>query len=164
MLKNNLEINLYLGCEIDEHMGIFNYLNSYMCHSMNNSRYVLIDFGTRKAAVDDICYELILSGFKPIIAHPERYVYIHDIDVVKKWKKTGALVQINASSLFSGGKVKKQATLFLKNNLVDFISSDTHNNIETIDHLRKAYFYVNKKYGEDTAKKLFVTEPGKLIG
>ena len=42
-----------------------------------------------------------MNGYKPIIAHPERYMYIHGIDKIKQWKETGALIQMNASSLFS---------------------------------------------------------------
>jgi len=54
VVENNLGINLYLGSEIDEHPGVLDFLDSYLCHTMNNTKYVLIDFGTRKADVDDI--------------------------------------------------------------------------------------------------------------
>lgn len=162
--KKGLKINLFLGSEIDETSDICTFIKKGMCHTMNNSKYVLLDFGTRKADIDDICYEFMVQGYKPIIAHPERYVYINGIEEIKKWKKTGALIQINASSLFSSGKVKKQTMLLLKNKLVDIISSDTHRNIKTIDYFSKAFIYIEKKYGKDAAKRMFISKPQLIIG
>ncbi len=161
--KNNLNINLYLGSEIDETSQIYNFLKNSTCHTMNQTKYVLVDFGTRIADIDDICYELIVRGYIPIIAHPERYTYIDDIDLMKKWKKTGALLQVNASSLFSNGIIKKQASLLLKNKLVDFIASDTHQNNKTIDFLSKAAHYIEQKFGKEEAIRLFVTNPQKML-
>ena len=163
VLEKGLKINLYLGSEIDETRDMCVFTKNKMCHTMNYSKYLLLDFGTRKADVDDICYEMIVGGYKPIIAHPERYVYIEGTNMVKKWKKTGALIQINASSIFSGGNVKKQALRLLKANLVDIVSSDTHRNSKTIDLLDKAYSYISKAFGKDRAESLFVTNPMRII-
>lgn len=161
--KNGLKINLYLGSEIDETSDLDIFLSNGMCHTMNDSKYVLLDFGTRKANVDDICYELIVKGYIPIIAHPERYKYIHGIDKIKQWKNTGALIQINASSLFLGGIVKKQANALLSHNLVDIVASDTHRNVNAIEYLKKAYKYISKKQGKEKAKSLFIDTPFKII-
>ena len=97
--KRNLKMNLYLGSEIDQTKDIFHFLENEECLTLNNTKYVLVDFGMKKCDIDDYCYELIVKGYKPIIAHPERYRYISDIKEYKKWKKTGALIQINASSI-----------------------------------------------------------------
>ena len=163
VLKRELKIKLYLGSEIDEDTDTCLFKTNGLFHTLNNTKYILIDFGSRKAHIDDICYELIVKGYKPIIAHPERYFYIKGIDEVKKWKKTGALIHINASSLFVGGKVKKQAILLLKNKLVDIISSDTHRSKKTINHLSKAFLYIEKKYGKKEAVRMFIDNPQMII-
>ena len=87
----------------------------------------------------------------------------YGIEQMKKWKKTGALLQLDASSLFSNGIIRKQAMLLLKNNLIDFVSSDTHKNSETIDYFGKAFRYIERKLDKEFATRLFITNPRKLL-
>jgi len=71
-------------------------------------------------------------GYKPILAHPERYTYLK-LDDFRSIKNFGCKLQINTISLtgYYGKHVKKAAEEIADNNLVDFISSDMH-------HLRHA--------------------------
>ena len=71
-------------------------------------------------------------GYKPILAHPERYPYL-EIDQLKTLHDWGLLFQINTISLtgYYGKETKKAAENLIDNQLVDFISSDMH-------HLRHA--------------------------
>ena len=39
------------------------------------------------------------GGYLPILAHPERYTFIQTVDDVKKIKRNGAKIQLNALSL-----------------------------------------------------------------
>lgn len=67
-------------------------------------------------------------GYKPILAHPERYAYL-TIDQLKMLHDWGCDFQLNTISLtgYYGSGVKKQAELLVDNQLIDFISSDMHN-------------------------------------
>ncbi|BAU52373.1 tyrosine-protein phosphatase [Mucilaginibacter gotjawali] len=71
-------------------------------------------------------------GYKPILAHPERYPYL-EIDQLKTLHDWGLLFQLNTISLtgYYGKETKKAAENLIDNQLVDFISSDMH-------HLRHA--------------------------
>jgi len=66
-------------------------------------------------------------GYKPILAHPERYPYlnIENCESIKSW---GCDLQMNTISLtgYYGAKTKEMAELMVDQNLVDFISSDMH--------------------------------------
>ena len=140
-----LPITLYLGSEIDEDTEMFDFVTKEQCYTLNNSKYILLDFGMRKCEVDDIIYEFIVNGYKPIIAHPERYMYVTGIEKLKRWRKTGALLQMNAGSLFGSAHVKKQAKLMVKHQLVDIIASDAHRNPKSYDNLKDTYKYISKK-------------------
>jgi protein-tyrosine phosphatase len=72
------------------------------------------------------------KGYKPILAHPERYPYL-DIDQLRGYRDWGILLQINTISLtgYYGREAKKAAEAMIDNDLVDFIASDMH-------HLRHA--------------------------
>ena len=164
--KKNIEVNLYLGSEIDETDDIHEFLKNEECNTMNDTKYVLIDFGMRKCDIDDYCYELIVRGYTPIIAHPERYQYVDDINIYKKWKKTGALIQINANNIFHAQnfQIKKMAKLALKNKLVDFIASDAHKNPNSFEYLEKAHEYMNKKNDKKYSDQVLNLNPKLLRG
>ena len=165
--ERDIKVNLYLGSEIDQTSDIFDFLENKKCHTMNDSKFVLIDFGMQKCcSIDDYCYELIVKGYTPIIAHPERYRYITDIKEYKKWKKTGALIQINATSIYhpKSPQAKKMAKLALKNKLVDFIASDTHSNPKNFTYLKKAYQYGLNNIDNKYVKDIFITNSKAIRG
>ncbi len=77
----------------------------------------------------DVLFEIQLKGYKPVLAHPERYNFYHnDFQNFYKLKKAGCLFQLNCLSLTEqyGKSVKGTADKLLKENLYDFIGTDTH--------------------------------------
>jgi len=66
-------------------------------------------------------------GYEPILAHPERYLYM-DIEQLKGLRDWGCNLQLNTISLtgYYGKDSKKMAEALTDNQLVDFISSDMH--------------------------------------
>lgn len=66
-------------------------------------------------------------GYKPILAHPERYPYM-DIDQFKNLHNWGCNFQLNTISLtgYYGKEAKRLAESLIDNQLIDFISSDMH--------------------------------------
>ena len=67
------------------------------------------------------------QGYHPVLAHPERYIYMSDKDCMKL-KGIGVLFQANLSSLtgFYGKKVQKKAEWMFKNGYYDLVGTDTH--------------------------------------
>ena len=96
--------------------------------------YVLFEFSfiNQPPNTVPVVQKLKDMGYKPILAHPERYPYL-DIDQLKTLHDWGLLFQINTISLtgYYGKETKKAAESLIDNQLVDFISSDMH-------HLRHA--------------------------
>lgn len=163
--KRGLNIKLYLGREIDEIKGIEELLANQTASTINGTKYVLVDFGMKKTDVDEYLYELIIQGYKPIVAHPERYNYIKDLDDFEKWRKTGALLQMNASSLFhpKNKQVKKVVKHLLKHGLVDLLGSDCHRNPRNYEDFAKAMQTIQKKYKNNILKQDILIEGGERI-
>ena len=68
--------------------------------------------------------------FFPILAHPERYGFLHHRKKrYKEYKDNGILFQMNLLSLseYYGKEVPKVAVELLENGLIDFVASDVHN-------------------------------------
>ncbi len=79
----------------------------------------------------DTLFDIQLKGYKPILAHPERYQFYHgNLDNFYKLKKAGCLFQLNLLSLTDqyGKGVTKSAKNLLENQLYDFAGTDTHHN------------------------------------
>ena len=95
--------------------------------------YILVEMSFFNAPLNlyDILFEIQLKGYKPILAHPERYNFYHnDFDSFYKLKKAGCLFQLNLLSLTEqyGKHVQKISNQLLKKNLYDFVGTDTHHN------------------------------------
>jgi len=75
---------------------------------------------------------MIALGYKPILAHPERYTYM-DTEAMSSLRAMGCNLQLNTVSLtgYYGKDIKKKAESMIDLQLVDFISSDMH-------HLKQA--------------------------
>lgn len=68
------------------------------------------------------------SGYTPIIAHPERYQNLYDIELAAQWKNAGALLQVNGGSLLGryGPEARRIGMELLERGWVDFLCSDYH--------------------------------------
>lgn len=94
-------------------------------------RYVLVEMSYFSAPLNlyDLLFEIQLKGYKPVLAHPERYQFYHnDLQHYYKLKKAGCLFQLNLLSLTPhyGKSVQKTSAQLLENNLYDFVGTDTH--------------------------------------
>lgn len=77
----------------------------------------------------EIIFTIRSKGYKPILAHPERYTYLfEDWDLVVKLKQAGVYFQLNINSLggFYGSGPKIMAKKLIDNKLIDFVGSDCH--------------------------------------
>ena len=81
----------------------------------------------------DMLYQIMLKGYQPVIAHPERYNYA-SMPLYKRWKERDYLLQLNLLSLAGayGDLAKTKARQLLKEGLYDYVGSDLHrvNNVE----------------------------------
>ena len=151
-----IDIDLYLGAEIYYYPKMIDDLDNNILLTLNNTKYVLVEFSTRmETDIASIIYDLNIRGYKPIVAHIERYRYLklEDYDDIKA---QGALIQVNTKSFLNKG-YKKQLKYLLKNHLIDFIASDCHNENRDID-FNEVKKLISKKY-KDQFDKLFVEIP-----
>jgi protein-tyrosine phosphatase len=96
--------------------------------------YVLFEFSfiSQPPNAIPVIQKLKDLGYKPILAHPERYPYL-ELDQFKTLHDWGLSFQLNTISLtgYYGKEAKKLAENLIDHQLIDFISSDMH-------HLRHA--------------------------
>ncbi|MGM9969137.1 MAG: tyrosine-protein phosphatase [Anaeroplasma sp.] len=150
-------VNLYLGSEIYYYDDFKKDLINGKIITLNESKYILIEFSTTyETPISDIVYEITLLGYKPIIAHIERYSYLTKDDILEI-KRNGALIQVNTKS-FERKSFKKVIKFLLKNNLIDFIASDCHDDIKRNVDFTYCKKIITKKY-KSLYHKLFEEVP-----
>lgn len=94
---------------------------------LDGSKAILVEFprmNVPRGATSEL-RRLTLSGLIPVVAHPERY-WGCTVAQVAGWRSVGAVIQLDAAMLLSGGPVGKLARAMLERGLVDVIASDNH--------------------------------------
>ena len=122
---------LYLGSEIYITTEMVELLKEGKASTINGTNYVLFELpmNSKPLFAKEVVYKLIENGYKPIIAHPERYSYVkEDIEYVRELKNMGALFQSNYGSVIGmyGSSAKKTLKKLLKEDLISFLGSDVH--------------------------------------
>lgn len=125
---NNIEISHSAEYRIDELF--LSHLNDNIIVPMPDN-YLLVEnsFIQEPWNLDQLLFDLKVKGYKPILAHPERYMYYYDRkDRYKAIHNTGTKLQINILSLagYHGKDEKRMAKELIDKGLVDFIGTDLH--------------------------------------
>lgn len=134
-LEKETNIKLYIGNEVYFSDKTLDLLKEKKLSCLNDSRYLLIELpmSSKIKDLDEMIFDLTISGIVPIVAHPERYSYVqNDIKYLDKLKESGALFQSNYGSLTGtyGKKAEKTIKKLLKNGYISFMGTDIHH----IDH------------------------------
>lgn len=108
--------------------------------------------------LDDLMFDLMIKGYKPILAHPERYgYYAHRHQRLEKLHGSGVKFQINLLSLagFFGQGARESAMWMVKHGMVDLLGTDMHN----MEHAYVIQEYLRSK---DWAKVSKIIEPDNM--
>ena len=94
--------------------------------------YVLFElsFMSKPLTLREAIFKLQTKGYKPILAHVERYIYFHkSFDELHEIKNSGVFFQLNLLSLsgYYSKNVKLMAQKLVAEGMIDFIGSDCHN-------------------------------------
>lgn len=161
-------IEAYLGCEFHVNMDMLQMIRRDTSYTMVESKYVLVEFekDVQKKYMKERLYSLIAGGYKPVIAHIERYRSCrNDVELIREVADMGARIQVNADSVLGkeGFMTRWFCGCLLKEGLVDFIGSDCHGSIERISRIGETYEFVGRKYGTDYADVIFRENPQKIL-
>ena len=97
---------------------------------------------------ENMVFDIGSSGYKPVLAHPERYRYIKDPEKeYGRMKELGIMFQVNLNSFGGhyGQQAKEQALFLSKHGMIDLLGSDTHHK----KHVSSLGEVINSKYYSD---------------
>jgi protein-tyrosine phosphatase len=95
----------------------------------NNYLLVEVSYINPPDNVRDVLFRAQVLGYKPILAHPERYPFWYrTFEEYQAFRDMGVLLQINLNSVsgYYGPDAKRIAEKLIDNNMVDLVGSDLH--------------------------------------
>ncbi|MFT4738383.1 MAG: protein-tyrosine phosphatase [Cyclobacteriaceae bacterium] len=142
LIEESIDINIELGAEYFVDGNFLEKIRSdkdLLC--FGQKKYLLIEtaFVNASRSMPEVLFELFTRGYQPILAHPERYLYLHEnIKQVQSWREQGLYMQLNIPSLlgYYGPAIKTFAKKLIINKFIDFLGSDIHS-YQQLESLKK---------------------------
>ena len=166
--KAGIPIHLYQGMEIMARDDLPALLQEGRVWTLNGTLYFLVEFsfGENPAWCKSVLSACIDAGYKPIVAHPERYYFIQDDpSPVFDWYNTGCGIQINKDSLLgrNGHRAYEVANSLLRHHLVSCVASDAHHTSVRTTDLDEVREFLIREYGEEYTYMLLEENPDRIL-
>lgn len=128
------------GLALELHAAAEYFIDEYFEQNLKNKvpllpisgNKVLVEFSMITAPLDlqQALFQMQVQGYVPVIAHPERYIYLGERkQVFDELKDIGCLFQLNLLSLtgYYGKSVQELAEYLCKKNFYSLAGTDLHN-------------------------------------
>lgn len=166
--KENLNIELYQANEIYISNNIVNLIKNKKASTINQSRYVLFELPMNEEPPNllEVIYSLKEDNKIPIIAHPERYLYVQkEPNKLIELIEMGVLFQSNYGSITGqyGKQCQKTVKLLLKNNFIHFLGTDVHKSISIYSKIEKIEEELEKIMGKEQMEKIMEKNAEKVL-
>ncbi len=135
---------------------------------LGNSDFLLLEFGSWDRA-DEILEAVAMvrsARWRPLLAHAERYEPLQrDWRFARELCEAGAFLQVNAGSILGreGLRQRLLCRRLLQNQLVHVVASDAHDVSLRRPELGTCEQFLEKKYGEKTARLLLQSNPQAIL-
>ena len=163
-----LKIKIHTGNELYYTHELLDTVKAGDALTLADSDYVLLEFSpeTERRKIQNAVYQFLSEGYYPIIAHMERYgAFQKHTDFTLEIAEMGAYYQLNAGSLMgaAGWSTKRFAKSMMKNGMIQFVATDTHDEKERPPRFGKTTEWIEKKYGESEVFEYLCKNPQMIL-
>ncbi len=106
-----------------------------------DKKYLLFEasFVSRPSSILEATLKIKQAGYTPVLAHPERYNNLNDLDVLHRLAFNGLLFQVNIGSLtgYYSKQTQELAEMLINKKMVAFLGTDCHSEAQ-LDSIKAA--------------------------
>ena len=166
--KEEIPLQVVEGMEIFASDGVVEGLKRGNLLTINRTDYVLVEFALDVRAYDvyRILNRLLEAGYRPILAHPERYLAAQRTpEHLYEWDGMGAVIQVNKGSVLGGfGEgALRTADYILRRRLACVAASDAHSPIRRTTSMEEFGRVLARRYGEVCPWLLLEENPRRIL-
>lgn len=132
--ENNIDLNVEAAAEYYVDFDFRDKIEKERLLTFGDN-FILIEFSFIQPPkkLKDALFALQTNGYRPVLAHPERYIYWHnDFKILEELKERDILFQLNILSLIGiySKEVTKIAEKLIQNKMIDWLGTDLHNQFQ----------------------------------
>lgn len=166
--KERIPLRLHLGAEVLCLYETIDLARAGELPTISDTDYVLCEFffDASYEYMDEILDAIAAEGYRPVIAHPERYGTIQRAPRrIQPWFRRGYVIQVNKGSILGafGGRVQDTARWLLDTGFVHMIASDAHSSRHRTTDMSRLRRWLLAHYPEDYAHLLLKENPARLL-
>lgn len=166
--QQHIPLTLYSGMEIFVDGDVSPLLERRGLLTLNRTNYLLIEFPFEDRArnVQKNIAALQQKGYKIVLAHPERYLFIQkDPEFAYYLEETGCVLQVNQGSLLGdfGGRAEMLARQLLSDGVVGVIATDAHDPRYRAPSTDRLLDFLGAYYGETQAHLWLSENPSRIL-
>lgn len=162
--KAKLPVKIYLGNEfLYNTQAMEDLIEGKVC-TLCETSYVLTEFhsGDSYEYIRNGLSEMLAVGYRPVLAHVERYAALRKKEKVRELIQMGVFIQVNSNSYFK--KDTRNYVLNLtRNDMVHFLASDCHNMTDRPPGTEKARCLLQSELTQEQYETLCKKNPDRLL-
>ncbi|MBN2017874.1 MAG: hypothetical protein JW794_07100 [Candidatus Cloacimonetes bacterium] len=161
------KINIHSGAELYLEPDIVQKVKDQKL-TLAASNYVLIETALQQFPdnFEDILFNFQQEGFRPIIAHAERFnPFMENFDYLLQIVNRDIYVQMNSGSILGvyGNAVRDLALAMLHKGCVHVVASDVHGLNKRPILMKDAFEFVAMEFSNTLAENLFYKNPRRIL-
>ncbi|RYU94948.1 tyrosine-protein phosphatase [Emticicia agri] len=130
--RNNIHVEIDASAEYYLEDNLFRLIELGEILSFGNQKkYLLFEasFISKPSYLIESAHRIQQAGYIPVLAHPERYISLNNIDTLTRLLFNGVLFQVNIGSLtgYYSKQAQEIAETLVKKNMVAFFGTNCHN-------------------------------------
>jgi protein-tyrosine phosphatase len=163
-IEHDINLALVLGSDAHMRPDFVSCLRDGRVPTLHGSKYVLFEppHNVKPQRMDELLYNAQITGFVPILTHPERLKWIEQsYDTFVDLAQKGVWMQITCGSLTGrfGKRPQYWAQRMLAEGLISILATDAHNTRSRPPVMSEARDIAASEVGDEEATNLVLTRP-----
>lgn len=164
-----IPVKLYPGAEILCMTETTRLVQQHRLPTIAGTDYLLTEFrfDASAAHITRMLNTLLDAGYKPVVAHPERYGAVQEEPLLAAhwFGDLQCILQLNKGSVLGafGGQVRQTAHFLLSQGLAHIVASDAHSSRRRTPHMGELRMWLEDNCSPEYTQILLERNPARLV-